>query len=346
MTTPLLVTADPLLREELMRLAAAAGVVPEHARDPGAALAGWRSASAVLVGTDLVAAVAALAPPRRPLVFVVSFGEVADGHLRAALEVAAESVVELPGAERALVELLSDLLDPGAGPGRSIGVVGGSGGAGASVLACALVLTAAGSAPAMVLDLDPWGPGQGRIAGLAAAGEVGWESLARNPGRLGARSLREALPRSAGAGVLSWCERPSPVSDQTAREALAAGLRGHAVVVLDLPRDRGLIDWVPRLDLVIVVVRADLAGLASAGRLLSTVPSGRLGLVVRGPHSSTIAVQEVMGRQVLARMVDQRGLTESVDLGLGPVRSRRGPLARAASEVLWHLSAAPAEALR
>jgi hypothetical protein len=33
-------------------------------------------------------------------------------------------------------------------------------------------------------------------------------------------------------------------------------------------------------------------------------------------------------------MGDQRGLGESIDLGLGPVRSRRGPLGRAADEVL------------
>jgi hypothetical protein len=33
-------------------------------------------------------------------------------------------------------------------------------------------------------------------------------------------------------------------------------------------------------------------------------------------------------------MGDQRGLAESIDLGLGPVRSRRGPLGRAASAVL------------
>ncbi len=37
-------------------------------------------------------------------------------------------------------------------------------------------------------------------------------------------------------------------------------------------------------------------------------------------------------------MADQRGLAESIDLGLGPVRSRRGPLARAAQEVLRDLS--------
>jgi hypothetical protein len=33
-------------------------------------------------------------------------------------------------------------------------------------------------------------------------------------------------------------------------------------------------------------------------------------------------------------MPDQRGLAESIDLGLGPVRSRRGPLGRTGLQVL------------
>jgi hypothetical protein len=37
---------------------------------------------------------------------------------------------------------------------------------------------------------------------------------------------------------------------------------------------------------------------------------------------------------VIAEMPDQRGLGESIDLGLGPVRSPRGPLGRTALRVL------------
>ncbi|MDO9455610.1 MAG: hypothetical protein Q7T52_05945, partial [Nocardioides sp.] len=47
---PLLVTADPALRDELLRLAAAAGVAPDVAADPGSALRSWARAPVVLVG--------------------------------------------------------------------------------------------------------------------------------------------------------------------------------------------------------------------------------------------------------------------------------------------------------
>jgi hypothetical protein len=60
----------------------------------------------------------------------------------------------------------------------------------------------------------------------------------------------------------------------------------------------------------------------------------RVGLVVRGRGADPRRVAELVGAPVLATMADQRGLAEALDVGLGPVRSRRGPLAAAAREVL------------
>jgi hypothetical protein len=42
----------------------------------------------------------------------------------------------------------------------------------------------------------------------------------------------------------------------------------------------------------------------------------------------------VTGVPVLGTMPDQRGLAEAIDLGHGPVRSRRGPLGRTGRAVL------------
>ena len=66
---------------------------------------------------------------------------------------------------------------------------------------------------------------------------------------------------------------------------------------------------------------------------------GRWGLVVRGRGLDPEGVARVTGLPLLAEMADQRRLAESVDLGLGPVRSRRGPLARAAAQVLEQVAA-------
>ena len=75
--------------------------------------------------------------------------------------------------------------------------------------------------------------------------------------------------------------------------------------------------------------------MASAARVCAGFPDpGLLGLVVRGSGADPRDVARVVGAPVIAEMPDQRGLAESIDLGLGPVRSRRGPLGRTGLRVL------------
>ena len=121
------------------------------------------------------------------------------------------------------------------------------------------------------------------------------------------------------------------------REVLSAAQRGHDLVVLDLPRRRDAVvaEAVTRCDRVLLVVTPTVAGVAAAGRLAAAVAA-------HGPAAASWlrggAVPPGRGRPRRSgcrwwpRMADQRGLAEHVDLGLGPVRARRGPLGRAAAE--------------
>src|SRR5687768_6443312 len=92
MSNPLILTRDETLLDELLRLAAAAGVMPEVVPDPGAALRGWSAASAVLVGVDQLEALTRLGPTRRGGLHVVAWGAVPDAVFRLAVEVGAENV--------------------------------------------------------------------------------------------------------------------------------------------------------------------------------------------------------------------------------------------------------------
>jgi hypothetical protein len=65
MTAPLFVTRDQSLLDELLRLAAAAGVTPDVAPDGGAALRSWAAAPVVLLGADVAEEMAHLRPARR-----------------------------------------------------------------------------------------------------------------------------------------------------------------------------------------------------------------------------------------------------------------------------------------
>jgi len=59
----LVITRDDLLLDDLLRLAAAAGVSLDVAHDTTSALRGWSAAAVVLVGTDLAGRVAEQRPP-------------------------------------------------------------------------------------------------------------------------------------------------------------------------------------------------------------------------------------------------------------------------------------------
>jgi secretion/DNA translocation related CpaE-like protein len=339
----LIVTREERLLDELLRLAAAAGAVPEVVSDPGASLRSWRAAPLVLVGTDLAPALVGLGPPPRPGVHLVGWASIGDEAFRHAVALGAEQVSELPGSDAWLLELLAESVDGPPAPALTVGVLGGSGGAGATTFACALGLVAAAAGPACLLDTDPFGPGVDRVLGFDRLDGARWEALEQTTGRVGARSLRETLPRRHGLGVLTWSagarSAPQPFA---VREALAAAGRGHPTVIVDLARSGPVTqDAVRRLGHVLVVVRPTLPGLAAAARQVAALhDAAPVGLVVRGVRVDERSVARVVGAPVLAAMPDQRGLEEAVDLGRGPVWSRRSTLSRTAATVLRGLRAA------
>ena len=330
----LLLTRSVPVHETVVALCAAAGVPADVSADPSLSLASWGDADLVLVGADLAGEVATLAPPRRAGVHVVGSSP-GDAAFRHALALGAESVVDLPEASSWLSDALADVGERAA-PGRVVGVVGGSGGAGATTLACALAQWYAARGPALLVDADPLGPGVDRLLGLEGRGGVRWEGLAETSGRLGARALREGVPREGVLGVLTWAGLRRRLDVPTARRMLDAAVRGHDLVVLDLARQGGasLVELVDRCDELLVVTPATVPGLAATARLVADLGrEGRAGLVVRPGSLSDADAARVTGLPVVASVGEQRGLAASVDRGLGPLTGR-GPLARAARDLL------------
>lgn len=344
---PLLVTGDAALVAELQRLAAAAGAALEVVSDAAEARSRWPAAPVVLAGADVLAPLTTVAPTRRDRVHVVTRRPLDDSLFRAALDIGAQSVVELPAAETWLVETLTDSTDGANGHARLVAVVGGCGGAGATTFATALATAAASDAlPVTLVDVDHLGSGIERIAGVDDLDGAGWGSLLESAGRLGSRSLRAALPQRDGLAVLGWGRGARTCLDpHVVREVVSAAQRGSGLVVADVPRypDPGVAEVLLRADELVVVCPLTLSSVAAAARLLPTllprVP--RAHLVARGPVSALDPddVAEALALPLVAVMAEQRRLEEHVELGLGPLHARRGPLARAARSTLARLDA-------
>lgn len=340
-----LFSADEALTTDVLRLAAAAGIAPAVVKDLGSLMRVWSTAPAVLVGTDVAAGLAALSPQRRARTHLVGHGPLPDRVFRAAVAIGAESVAELPVSDAWLVEMLTDVADGAARPGEVVGVIGGSGGAGASIFAAALASAATSAGSVLLVDADPLGAGLDQILGMEGAEGIRWDALMHSTGRLSARSLRETLPEHEGVAVLTWpAQRSGPLEAFAMREVLSAGARGFDHVLLDLPRhpDPVTDEAITRCDRLILVSTLTLPAVSAAGRLAMRLPEAvPRHLVTRGRHSGITPeeVSRLLGTPLLVAMGDQRGLDESVNLGAGPTRGRRGPLARAAREAMDALAA-------
>lgn len=336
--TVLLLTASVEISDMVGRLAAAAGVRPVVSADPAATLPAWHAAVVVVVGADLVAEVAAVSPPRRPGVHVVGSGPLVDRVFRDAVGLGAETVLELPSAGAWLVDALADVADARA-PGRVVGVLGGAGGVGATTLSVALAQSGGERGPTLLVDTDHLGPGIDRMLGLEEAPGVHWHDLHQTSGRLGARALRDSVPASGMVGVLGWASGSRrPLAPEPLREVVSAARRGHDLVVLDLPRHGGALmaEAAGRCDQVLVVAPATLVGTAATLQVLDALGDARQQavLVVRPGVVTDADVATATGLPLAARLGRERGLAEAVDLGLGPLRSRRGPLARVVRSLL------------
>ncbi|HKN95879.1 MAG TPA: hypothetical protein VJX10_02085, partial [Pseudonocardiaceae bacterium] len=140
---PLAVLHDEPILDQTVQLAAVAGCTLDSAPDVVAARRRWAEAPLVLLDADAVAACVDAGLPRRTGVVVLCSGEPPPELWQQALAIGAERVLSLPAGESWLLSAFADATDrPAAVLGRVVALLGGRGGAGASVLAAAVALTA------------------------------------------------------------------------------------------------------------------------------------------------------------------------------------------------------------
>ncbi|MEU5693503.1 septum site-determining protein Ssd [Actinosynnema sp. NPDC020468] len=342
MARPVALLAAGELADEVLRLAAAAGCELERVVDAVELRSRWRAAPAVLLDEEGLAACVGQGLPRRPDVVLVSHGP--PRSVLPALRLGVDPV-ELPGDADHLRAVLADLTEgPPASPGRVVSVVGGRGGAGASVLAAAVgqaAVSAGGSA--LLVDCDPLGAGLDLTLGAESEPGLRWPDV-RLTGRVRASALREALPKRVGrTGTLTVlsCAREGPGPTPHAVTAVVeAGVRAGETVVCDLPRH--LPDPAHAAlnlsDLVVLVVPAEIRACASAKRLADDLVArgADVRAVVKLPSPTGLTDKQVTGAlavPLLAAMRPEPGLPTALDRGRFP-ENAKGPLATTARAVL------------
>jgi secretion/DNA translocation related CpaE-like protein len=349
-----LVTGDESLARRIDDVAATADVRIHRVADPLPDQATPADALAVppavaprarllLLGAD--AAVRLAGHPSLPELpaIVVTERKVPAEVWHAALVIDAEQVLLLPDAETWLVSRLMALRDTEPPRARIVGVTGGRGGAGASVLSAALARTAAARGRgAMLVDADPMGGGSDILLGAEDEPGLRWPDLAAARGTLATDVLREGLPLIDGVHVVSCDPRePDPPPPEAMRALLAAGGRMVDLLVVDLPRspDGAAEVALEACDLALLVVPAEVRAAVSARRsatlLRRRVVDVRL--VVRGPSPAGLSAKQIAAAldvPLAGWLQPEKGLAAALDRGEPPGLRPRGPLARFCTELL------------
>jgi secretion/DNA translocation related CpaE-like protein len=334
MDRPLVLTQDLDLLDDLIRIAAAAGAELDVAHAPAHARPRWSRAPLVVVGDDLADGTAALGLPPRSRVLLVTRLPAEPDVWRRCVAVGACAVLGLPEGERRLVEEFADVAEPTRPPGRAVGVVGGRGGAGASVLAASLALTGARRRLAtLLIDADPLGGGIDVLLGREDAPGARWPDLVAREGRVSHAALRAALPVFGDLAVLAAPRgQPTAIPAEAMRSVMEAGRRGFDLVVVDLPRhlDAAAGEALTRSDTTLLVVAADVRGVLAAAQVLAELrdAAGDVRVVVRGGVLDADVVAASLEVPCAGALPDQPRLAAALDRGDPPPLGPRSSLGR------------------
>ncbi|MFC7529469.1 septum site-determining protein Ssd [Actinoplanes sp. GCM10030250] len=340
-------TADPDLLDDLLRLAAAGGTEVDVAPDPSAARARYPGAPLVLLGADQAVAFLRARLPPRPRLIVVGRG---DGLEKPAWEaselIGAEHLAVLPTAEPWVVDQFTVRPEP-ATSARTVAVIGGRGGAGASILAAGLATTAVRAGHrTLLLDADPLGGGLDLALGWEQLDGLRWRNLAGTDGRVDPPSLLQALPRRGDLVLLSFDREELPgIPAEAMAATMDAARRGRDVVVADLPRqlDDAAVIALQSADRTLLVVPAELRAAASARRTLAmVVPHCEdVAVVVRGPAPGKLRARDIaqaLGIPLAGTLRPEPAMCEALEHGTPPTADGKGPLADLCRRLLEDLA--------
>ncbi|WP_433373332.1 septum site-determining protein Ssd [Actinoplanes sp. CA-142083] len=343
---PLVVTADQELLDDLVRLAAAGGTEVVVATDPISASPRITAAPMVVFGADVVVECLRAGLPRHSRTVIATRSEWPHAVDDAARRLGEVHICLLPDGEAWLVDRFASL--PHADPplARTVAVIGGSGGAGASILAGGLAVTAVRAGHrTLLVDGDPLGGGLDVLLGWEQQNGLRWPALARAGGRVDPPELLRALPQRGDLVLLSFArDESASVPSEAMAAALHAGRRARDVIVADLPRqlDDASVLALQTADRALLVVRPELRSLVGAHGVAQTIRVHRddLAVVVRGPAPVPLPPRDVakaLGLPLAGVLRPEPDMLVAIENGKGPAYGTRGRLAGLCRELLGKL---------
>ncbi|MFC7717738.1 septum site-determining protein Ssd [Nonomuraea recticatena] len=248
--------------------------------------------------------------------------------------------------ELRLVEEFADALEPSPRAGVVVGVVGGNGGAGASLLSACLALAASRrKLRTLLVDADPLGGGIDVLLGQEEAKGARWADFVSREGRVSSAALQAALPAFGELTVLAFHRgEVEAIPPGAMRSVLEAGRRGFDLVVVDLPRhvDAAAAEALSRASSTLLLVTADVRGVLAAAQVLGEIRrhTGAVGMVLRPGVLEESVVAASLDLPCAGHLADQPRLAAALNKGDLTLIDRRSVLGHFCATLLTDLMAA------
>ncbi|WP_081746581.1 septum site-determining protein Ssd, partial [Arthrobacter sp. H5] len=230
--------------------------------------------------------------------------------------------------------------------GHVLGVLGSSGGAGATTVSCWVAAhSAASGTPTLLVDGDPLGGGLELAAGLESQPGVRWPDVGEVRGTLNPAQLAEALPSVDGLSILSMgVDPPEPgvLATPAVPSVMQAASNAFELTVVDLARgwsvDGSLL---PYCDSFLLVIPGRLRAISAARALVPQLRPVPVLALVRGPVGpdlDPLRIAETAGCPLAGHLPHLRGTSSAENQGrLLEMRTQRS-VRRLADAVLRALS--------
>lgn len=320
----LIACTDPVLVPEAAHAAAATRREVIHVTDPRDLSRYAPDATAVIVDSSTAAHIAATGRQSRIYYAAPEPGPI---DYEAALRSRAEQAFILPAESTQLLQALArDTEHKQKHAALRIGVVGASGGVGASTLAAAIARCASAQhGTALLIDAISYSGGLDLLMGLESAPGARWPDVSLGTGVIDAHDLISALPNTSdGITVLSAArstvETPFRLEPDAVERMVTAAGQGFDVIVVDSPAT-----GIPHtLDLAVVVCAAEVRSSAAATEICAELKSRGASFTVALRHRgwsglSARDIEKITGSDVAAEIPHLKALTKTTEVAGLPV---------------------------
>ena len=259
-----------------------------------------------------------------------------------AVSLKAKYVAFLPDARE---WLLNNLIPTKLRTAKVIGVLGVSGGLGASVLATSIALKFANENKVVIAETQEFSGGLDVLWGIEEQNGPRWPALINSLGQVLPVDILRALPAVGTVSVIAMDSKSTArIENQIQVIHELATVVDYVILDLPNPADQRLSELIEYCDDLILIVGATIRSTNAANQLMNFLPKLRQAkLVVRelpGSALEPLSISKTLGVNLVGTIAADQKITEHLERGLSPTELSSGSYRKSIETIFANLNSA------